>query len=189
MSSRKKITTLLGACFIVVIGLGVLVLNLLNDPSKGTIKPVEEVSTSNVGLDLAMRQLSGKYFKIVHLASYGSSSDTSSSNPRALEQRTLLKELYPGFERIVITILTMEPGGLAEESSYQLRLSKPDQYIKTNETLGSHDVTVFSSSDQSEVVVFLTNKSLVATMAVTSTHTSGELGSLARELTRSFEWL
>lgn len=188
MSRRKKVA-IGGVCFVVVLAIGTLVLSQVSGPASGTIKPAEEATTQRANLDLASKQFQGEYFTLVHSATYGNSTDTSSSNPRALEQRTLLKELQPGYERIVITVLATEPGGLAEESSYQLRQSKPEQYIRTDETLGQHKAIVFTSSDQSEVVVFLTNQSTIATIAVTSTSSSAGLGVMVRELVRSFEWL
>lgn len=188
MSRRKKIG-IVAAILITLLAAGAVLLSLVNGPAKGTIKTSEESTTQRANLDLASKQLRGEYFTLVHSATYGSSTDTSSDNPRALEQHTLLKELYPGYERIVITIFALEPGGLTQESSYQLRLQKPEQYTRTEETLGGHEMVVFTASDKSEVTMFFANQSFVATVAVTSTTSSDDLGVVAREVARSFEWL
>lgn len=161
----------------------------MNRPSSATIvKPSlsdDPVPEAPVGTNT----ITAKHFQLAYDASLDTVSNISGDHRSALEVYRVARSDRTGRRTFVITIKELPSGGMGEESSFKLRLSQPENYRQSSQTVGSISYVVFEKTDGTEITAFASDSGRLAMLAYTLNAPDGDLQEEMTRLLGRFGWL
>lgn len=111
--------------------------------------------------------VSGEYFNLNLPAGFRAQAN-SQSTPGLLQQKTLIKPGDFGSTVVNIGVKNLPEGGLQGDSSYALRVNKPNQYSLTSINAQGQTVPVAVDSQSAATVGFWVHGPYLATISVSS---------------------
>ncbi|HEX7259456.1 MAG TPA: hypothetical protein VF272_00820 [Candidatus Saccharimonadia bacterium] len=180
------------AVFVVVVGLLVMAyfIFLGNSSVKGEVKtvPIRE----NTDLSSRSKQLSlkGQYFSMNYAPVYATQ-DTQVRTNNVFESFSYVASTVYD-KRMAVAIQKQPTGGIMEESSYKMRTIYTDKYTerktKTGDGLSAIVMTKKTDGTNKESVLFISNNSLLATIALVVTGGDDDLEKEIDKIAASFKW-
>lgn len=168
LTRKRKIQ--IAAVLLVALGLW-FAWRQISAPVEGTAVVTDaskQLNQSNKKLKTpAAADIKTDYYSLALPAGYRTQS-TSSSTPGLLYQQTLIKPSTTGSVVISIAVKVLPEGGLAGDSSYQLRAKTPARYVMTSQTVNGQSVTLASDAQAGAVTAFMTSGGRMATISASS---------------------
>jgi hypothetical protein len=141
------------------------------------------------------RQVSSGHFKGDMIAFDYPSSYTSVESKSAgasapiSEQYTLNQPGMAGSNRISITVKSLSGSSMLEDSAYQLRTVKANEYEISDETISDRTIKKSVRKDGTEVTYFFPGEKAYAIIAATSSNPTDDFKQDVSKLVDSFAWV
>jgi hypothetical protein len=158
-----------GICLLLVI----IISKLLTAPVQGHKIAVDHAikqSQSTTPKPVPASILQNQYFRLQLPIGYSPQTNTAPLPTGILLTQTILKTSTNGTEIITVSVTGLPTGGLANNSSYQLRVQSPQIYKITTQTIAGDTLSLSKRIDgqSGEVVAFWPHGAWLATVSLTT---------------------
>jgi hypothetical protein len=183
LHSRKFLGTI--GLFVGLILFGIFVYRYISLSGEGTIidRSNDGASQQQKELETTLR-LEGEHFSLAYGSFY---SDVKNLGPSAseIERHRLVNPDSKEGRTAAIAVKQAPSGGVSDDTAYNFRKNRPDEY---QELIISPTVTIMKKSDNSEVTTFISNRTYLGIIALTTSRPSESLTEEARQFAQNWNW-
>jgi hypothetical protein len=190
---RPKRMIIISCCLVVLIIIGTVVHTLTAPVHGHLITPTISAKPSHAAATApqASENLATNPYVALQLPS-GFVTEAGNTAPGMLFSQTILRRSIDGSFILNIAIRSLPVGGITADSSYQLRLSQPQNYAPSSLASSGDTISVMTGTANDGVVAFWPHHSLEATLSVTSGLGDGEQAdelATLKQVIASWQWL
>jgi hypothetical protein len=188
---RRRWWLLVGTLLVLVV-----LVHIVTAPVSGRIVPVDTKPTKplkQATKNMSTQTLTSPYFSLVLPAGFKLQA-SGQLPPGLLYQQNIIKPSAFGSIIVSISLKTMPEGGLASDSSYNLRVQQPVRYQLSRQTMDGDIVSIANDSQQASVVAFWPHANKLATISLSSglnnpaSDDNKSIVSALRTLISSWQW-